>query len=310
METIVITTTSFGEYNRTPLKLLKENGLKFVLNPYKRKLDKEKIIELCEKAIGIIAGTETIDADILKKLNKLRVISRCGTGIENVDLEAAKKKKIKVFNTPDVPTRPVAELTVGLLLSLLRKIHQMDSDIKDGKWEKKMGNLLYGKRVGIIGFGRIGQKVGELLSGFDVEIAYYDVEKKSASFNCAKMGFKEILSWSDIVSLHLAPAAKSGHIIGEKEIGLMKKGGWIVNASRGDVIDEGALYKALKEGYLTGAAIDVYEEEPYNGKMRDLENVLLTPHIGSYAKEARIEMEKQAVENLLKGLQKYERGKK
>ncbi len=220
--------------------------------------------------------------------------------MESIDLEAAKELGIKVMNTPSGPTLAVAELTVALILNLLRKISVMDRAMRTGMWDKKMGNLLSGKRVGIIGFGRIGKKVAELLRPFDCDIVYTDVTAKDAvaGVNCVPLN--ELLKNSDIISIHVSSTDK---IIGDKELKQMKKGAFLVNVSRGEVIDEDALFRAAESGHLGGAAIDVFNIEPYKGPLKDLGNVILTPHIGSYASEARIEMEIEAVKNLLKSLE-------
>lgn len=306
MNTIVITTTSFGEDHAELLKFLKRGGYKIRLNPYTRRLSKDETIELCKDAIGIIAGTETLDARVLEKLPKLKVISRCGAGMDNIDLNLTKKLGIKVFNTPDAPTLAVAELSAGLILNLLRRINQMDSAIRKRKWDKLMGNLLNGKKVGIIGFGRIGKKVAQLLRPFNCLIAYSDPFIKNGLLGLKRLSKKELLRWADIISIHASGKEK---ILGKKELGLMKKGSWLINVSRGSLVDESALYDYLKKGHLSGAALDVFTHEPYNGPLRDLDNVILTAHIGSYAKEARMNMERQAVENLLRGLKKIRRFK-
>ncbi|VVB88576.1 Glyoxylate reductase [uncultured archaeon] len=300
---IAITTTSFGDHDEMPLNLLKENGFEIAFNPYGRKLKKEEIIEFCKDVMGIVAGTETLDAEIIKKLTNLKVISRVGTGMDNVDLEAARSSGIKVFNTPDGPTSAVAELTVGLMLDLLRMFSQMDRELRVGKWEKRMGSLLYGKNVGIVGFGRIGKKVAELLKPFGCEIAYTDPYVKDGLLGLKRLSLEELLCWADIISLHVS-VKDNKPLIMEKEFKLIKKGSWLVNVSRGGVVDENALYGALKSYHLSGAALDVFEHEPYKGSLIELDNIILTPHIGSYARESRIEMEKQAVENLLSGLKK------
>ncbi len=302
MNEVLITTTTFGKENRLLLDLCKRGKLKIILNPYNRKIKPEELIELGKGVTGIIAGTELITQEVLLKLPKLKVISRCGTGLDNIDLDAAKRLGIKVFNTPDAPICAVAELTVGLILNLLRKVYQADHNLKNGVWEKPMGNLLYGKKVGIIGFGRIGKKVAKILSVFKVRIAFYDVAKKPSLMNCSRKGLKDILRWADIVTVHVSASKKRRYVIGKKELNLMRKGSWLINLSRGGVVDEGALYHALKTEHLSGAALDVFENEPYVGCLRQLNNVILTPHIGSYAKEARIKMEIEAVENLLKNL--------
>lgn len=303
MAKIVITTTSFGIYDEQPLHYLKEQGFEVVLNPYKRKLTNEEVVELCEDAVGIIAGTETIAGEVMQKLKKVKVISRCGAGLDNVDLKAAQKLGISVYSTPDAPTQAVAELTVGLIMALLRKISLMDRETRGGLWEKRMGSLLLGKHVGIIGFGRIGRKTAELLRAMGANVSYTDPvvkEKQTGSFK--KVEFKELLKNSDIVSLHLSYSKENYKLIGKNEFFSMKQGAFLINCSRGGIVDEEALYFALKGGKLAGAALDVFEQEPYNGPLKELDNVILMPHIGSYAKEARIEMEKQAVRNLLEGL--------
>lgn len=299
MKKIAITTTSFGEYDNKPLKLLQTNGFEVIMNPYRRKLKKDEVIEICRGAVGIIAGTEPLDADVIERLCKLKAISRCGSGLDNVDLGAAERIGIKVFNTPDAPSVAVSELTLGLILNLLRKVNQMYISIKDGKWEKLMGNLLFGKNVGIIGFGKIGRKVAELLVPFGCKIAYTDPYVEDGIMGLKRKDILELLPWADIVSIH---ASNKDRLIGDKEIRMMKKGSWLINASRGGVVDEDALYQLLKQDHLAGAALDIFEQEPYAGPLRKLDNVILTPHIGSYAKEARIKMEKAAVENLIKGL--------
>lgn len=299
MNKIIIATTSFGQYDENPLNTLGKAGFEIILNPYKRKLEKNEIIELCKDAVGIIAGTETLDASTIRKLTHLKVISRCGTGLDNVDLEATKKLNIKVFNTPDTPTLAVAELTVGLILALLRKTSLMDREVRNGLWKKRMGNLLCGKRIGIIGFGRIGKKVAELLKPFNCVIFYNDPFVSGGHFSVEHLHFDNLLKEVDIVSIH---ASTKSELLGEKEIRFMKSGAWLVNVSRGEIVNEDALYRALKENHLAGAALDVFGKEPYTGSLRKLDNVILTPHIGSYAKETRIKMEMEAVENLIKGL--------
>jgi D-3-phosphoglycerate dehydrogenase len=304
MNKIGITTSSFGKFDDGILERLRSE-FEVVLNPHGRKLKADEVVELCGDMVGIIAGTEPLNAGVLEKLPRLQVISRCGTGMDNVDLEAAGRLGIRVFNTPDAPTLAVAELAVGLILNLLRKVGIMDRAVRANKWEKLMGNLLSGKKVGIIGYGRIGQKLGLLLHHLGAELAYCDVEPKACALNCGKKGLEDILQWADIVTLHLSPPKDCGTLIGAREIEAMRKGSWLVNLSRGGVVDEGALYEALKSGHLAGAALDVFEREPYDGPLRELDNVILTPHIGSYAVESRVAMERQAAENLLHGLEGF-----
>ena len=270
-----------------------------MLNPYKRKITPEELVEIAYDAVGIIAGTEQISEEIIQQLEKTKVISRCGVGMDNIDIDAAENAGIKVYNTPDAPTSAVAEVTVGLMINLLRKVSQMENELKMGLWKKRMGNLLCEKKIGIKGFGRIGKKVAELLKPFGCEIAYADPFVEDGLLGLQRLSLKELLCWADIITIHVGVNEK---LIGEKEFQCMKEGALIINTSRGGVADELILYENLKNGHLSGAALDVFEVEPYTGPLKELDNVILTPHIGSYALEARVEMEKQAVENLLKGL--------
>ncbi|MCX5749187.1 MAG: phosphoglycerate dehydrogenase [Candidatus Saganbacteria bacterium] len=297
---VFISTTTFAEYEDQPLKMLKDHGMEFQVNPLRKKLSGEELISLAKDAQGLIAGTEVLTAEVLKELKSLKVISRCGAGLDNVDLKAAKGLNIMVFNTPDAPTDAVAELTLGLMLDCLRKISGADRQIRHGKWNKPMGNLLKGKNVGIIGYGRIGKAVGRLAEAFGANVSAYDVAKDPDGKKY--LSFDQLIAGSDIISLHV-PGSKTGHLIHAKAVSNMKNGAFLINASRGGLVDEEALYEALKSGKLAGAGIDTFEKEPYQGKLIELDNAVLTSHIGSYAKESRINMEQQAVENLIRGLE-------
>lgn len=301
---IAITTTSFAKHDMSPLDLLEKERISYLLNPHGRKLCEEEIMELIRGVDGIIAGTEPLTRKVLESTPSLKVISRCGVGMDNVDVTAAEQLGIRIFNTPYGPTRAVAELTIGLILDLLRKISWMDRELRARNWKKRMGNLLQGKKIGIVGFGRIGQKVAELLLPFGVDIGYYDVCDVSTSLCCSSHELETLLTWADIISLHVSVSAQTGPVLGERQIRLMKRGSWLINVARGGLVDEEALYRALRDEHLSGAALDVFDKEPYGGPLSALKNVILTPHIGSYALEARVAMERQAVENLLEGLRR------
>ena len=305
MTAILITTSSFGKQDSSLLQILSENGLNYKLNPFARKLTESEVSELFKlhQPVGMIAGVEPLTRQVLGKAKNLKVISRAGIGMDSVYLKAAKDLGIVVTNTPDAPTIPVAELAMGMILSLLRRIHISDASIRHGDWVRPMGNLLHGKTVGIIGCGRIGSYLAGLLSSFGCIILCYDpFIDKSHKFSL--VGLDKILSDADIVSLHIPYNQKYHHFINADKIHKMKKGALLINVARGGLVDEDALYNALSSGYLDGAALDCFEEEPYTGKLKDLENVLLTAHIGSYAQEGRVMMERQAVENLLLELKK------
>ncbi len=297
---VLITTSTFAQFDKTPLTMLEKADYRWTLNPYGRKVTEEELLKLIDGCVGVIAGTENFSAEILKKISSVKAIARCGSGLNNIDLEAAKKFSISVTNTLEAPTQAVAELTLGLMLSLLRKTHIMDRKLRDGQWEKKMGHLLFGKNVGIIGFGRIGQRLAQLLAPFQVQVAYYDIAKKETPVKF--LALKDLLKWVDIVCLHASSVEGKGFLLDRVEFECMKKGAWLVNCSRGELINEEVLVEFLEQGKLAGAALDTFVKEPYVGPLTSLENVILTPHIGSYAVEARIQMEINAVDNLLKSL--------
>ncbi len=298
---ITINTSSFAQGDVQPLERLRAKGIVPVMNPHKKTMTAKQVIEFCADADGMIAGTEPLTTEVLAQLPLLKVISRCGTGLDHIDLKAAQARGIKIFNTPTAVIQPVAELAVGLMLSLLRQTNAMDRKLHHGMWDKKMGHLLNGKTVGIVGFGRIGQKIAELLLPFGVEILYTDPREIKTSLKSVGVNLDELLKRSDIVSLPLS-MEEGRSVMNAPQFSLMKKGAWFLNLSRGEAVDENALYTVLKNGHLAGAALDVFGQEPYQGPFQTLDNVILTPHIGSYAQEARVLMEQEAVENLLKGL--------
>ena len=305
MTEILITTSSFGKQDSGLLQILSENRFSYKLNPHARKLTESEVSELIEQhqPVGMVAGVEPLTRQVLEKAKNLKVISRAGIGMDAVDLQAAKDLGIVVTNTPDAPTISVSELTLGMILSLLRSIHISDASIRCDEWARPMGNLLHGKTVGLIGCGRIGSYLARLLSSFGCIILGYDsFIDKSDKFSLVSL--ERILSDADIVSLHIPYNQENHHFINAERIQNMKKGALLINAARGGLIDENALYNALSSGHLGGAALDCFEDEPYTGKLKNLDNVLLTAHIGSYAQEGRVMMENQAVENLLRELKK------
>jgi D-3-phosphoglycerate dehydrogenase len=302
---VFISTTSFAEYDKKPLELLRSAGFEVILNPYKRKLKPEEIVALASDCDGIIAGVEQITEEVLRSLPKLKAISRCGVGLDNVDLEAAEKRGILISNTPNAPSQAVAELTIALILNLLRKVSLSDRRVRNGQWKKEMGQLISGKTVGIIGLGRIGKRVAELLKSFEVKILASEPnpDKKWVRKNKINLvSMDELLKESDIVTLHIPYTEQNRNLINSERLKIMKRGAILINTSRGGLIDEMALYQALKSGHLGGAALDVTEVEPYQGPLTELDNVIITPHIGSYAVEARIQMETEAAMNLIRML--------
>lgn len=300
--TVVLSVSSFAEADPKPLELLRESGARVVENPHGRKLKEDEVSELIAEADGVIAGTEPLNANVLGKASRLKAISRVGVGLDNVDLDAAEQHGIRVFNTPDAVTDAAAELAFAGMLGVLRHLHWMDAEMRAGRWSRKMGSLLRGKTVGIVGLGRVGKRVGELLQPFEPNLLAYDVEPDNEwaqAHGVRMVDLFRLVSESDVVTLHASGAGAEGAIMNDARIDAMKPGAVLVNAARGGLVDEAALADALREERLGGAYLDTFESEPYEGPLTELPNVMLTPHAGSFAREARFLMEMEAVQNLL-----------
>lgn len=298
-ERVLIATSSFGDQDKSSMNKLEESGCQIINNPYKRKLKKEEIIDLLSTGVtAIIAGLEPLDKDVLYK-SKLKVISRCGSGLSNVDLKAAKDLGIKVCSTPDGPTEAVAELTLAAMLGLLRMLPQMDCDLHSGQWNKRIGNQLYEKTVVIIGYGRIGKRVASLLRPFEAKIIVVDPALKKNTPGIKVCHLREALKVADIITIHCSGEQE---IMGSEEFSLMKEGVFLLNAARGGLVNEEYLIKALDENKVKGAWFDVFCNEPYSGSLIRYKQVILTPHVGSYTLECRKSMEMQAVDNLITAL--------
>lgn len=304
---ILTSPSSFGKITSQPFELLENRGFKVINNPFGRKLTEDEVIEIGKGCIGIVAGVEPITARVMDSLPKLKCISRVGVGMDNVDLEYANTKGIRVVNTPDGPTRGVAELTLSLTMSLLRRIPQADVAVKQRNWQKFVGNLLLGKRIGIVGLGRIGRMTAEIFRSLGNEVIGYDLYPNLEWAKLKKVKVvsqEELFKTADIITLHIPGNSNKSAAIGSEQLSLMHSEALLVNVARGGVVDEDELFNILSNGKIKGAAIDVFSEEPYTGKFCDLDNVILTPHLGSYAKEGKLKMEIDAVENLLAELNK------
>jgi len=294
-ETILIGPSSFAALDREPMDILKGAGATVIDNPSKRRLTKQELIDLLKDGVtGLIAGLEPLDREVMER-SKIRVISRCGSGMSNVDQQAAKELNITVCSTPDAPVLSVVELTFAALLSLLRFLPPMDRDLHNGQWHKRIGHLLYGRTVVIIGYGRIGQKVASLLDAFGAKWIVVDPFLRDGMSDKI-LTLEEALPQADIITIH---SNSDQNILGKKEFSLIKPGTLLLNGARGELVDEQCLIKALDDGRIAGAWLDVFVDEPYKGALLQYEQVILTPHVGSYTKECRLQMETEAVTNLI-----------
>ena len=305
MRRIFVSTTTFSQYSNEPIQLLMSQGYDVVHNQLGRKLTEEEIKNDITVYDGILAGTETYSASVLNKATCLKVISRLGVGLDNIDLDFAKKRNIKIYKTQTAPAPAVAELTLGLILDLMRKISEQNHQLKNGIWKKQMGSLLFGKTLGIIGLGSIGKNLVEITQGFRLQYLAHDIiqdKEFMEKYNVKYCKLDELLAGSDVVTIHLNLSEETNNIIDSGALKKMKQNAILINTSRGETIVETALMEALDRELIAGAGLDVYREEPYNGSLLQYNNVITTPHIGAYAKEIRMQMELEAAQNLIKGL--------
>jgi D-3-phosphoglycerate dehydrogenase / 2-oxoglutarate reductase len=273
-------------------KILEENGLKITYEP---EITPEQIKEKINNFNIVIVRSRTkLTKELIDQATNCKIIARVGVGLDNIDLDAAKSKNIRVINAVEGAMNAVAEQVLGLMLSLARQIPRADREIRNGNWLKKelMGTELKGKYLGIVGLGNIGKRLGRLAKGLNMNLIGFDVipidEEFSKEVGLMKTDLDTLLQSSDYVSLHVPLLDSTYHMINAEKISIMKDTANLINTSRGGVIDEEALYDALKNGKLGGAALDVFEKEPAtDSKLATLPNVILTPHIGAQTKEAQ-----------------------
>ena len=300
---ILIGPTTFGLNDPAPLRTLTEAGFEVRRNPVGKKMTEAELILALDGVVGIIAGLEPITAKVLAA-SQLKVVSRCGVGMENVDIPAAEKLGIRVYSTPNAPTVAVAELTIGAMICLLRRVSYMDQQMHAGGWEKHSGPQLSGKTVTIVGLGRIGLQVASYLKSFGVRLIGVDPYRAGTLEGIPVVTMDEALAESHIISIH---ASGNQEILGEREFARARPNVYVLNTGRGGLINELALQKALDSGKVAGAWLDAFAEEPYRGPLRAYKRVLLTPHVGYSSDEARRQMEVESTDNLLKGLAELSR---
>jgi D-3-phosphoglycerate dehydrogenase len=300
---ILITPRSFASSSDKAIKMLTERGYEIQRNNTDRPYKKEEMLNLIRDIDGMIIGIDELSAEIIEKANKLKVISKYGTGLDNIDINMATNKKIIVTNTPTANVDAVADLAFGLILSLARRIPEADQKTKKGKWEKIIGKSVWEKTLGVIGLGKIGRQVVKRARGFKMNILGFDLikDKKFAQrYGIKYVNLEKLLQKSDYITIHLPLNDATHHLIDDKELGKIKKDAFLINTSRGGIVDEQALYQALRNNQLKGAALDVYSNEPpVESPLKELDNVIMTPHIGAYTEEAIENMGIQAAQNLI-----------
>ncbi len=291
---ILIAAYPFGKPCRKPLDILEATGWVLVFNPHSRRLKAGEVESLISDVDAVIAGTEPYTADTLKDARNLKVIARVGIGLDSVDLNYCREHNIVVTYTPDAPSDGVAELTVANILNLIRHIHASDRSVREGAWNRLMGVLVREITIGIVGVGRIGSRVIRLLEPFQPRILATDTDPDVYGMrlpNTEWCDHDRLLAEADLVSLHIPLNVGNRGFLNRERIARMKTGSRVINTARGPIIDEQALTDALLQGHLGGAALDVFDPEPYKGPLTRLDNVVLTAHIAASAAESRYKME-------------------
>jgi len=301
---ILVTTVPFGDKNRLPLEMLEANNIEYLINPLNKKLTENELAELITDFDALVAGTETISEYVMSKAPNLKMISRVGIGLDGIDLLAARKRGIKISYTPDAPAPAVAELTMGLMLTLLRSIHISNSELHRGEWQRHFGYRIAEVTIGIIGLGRIGHRILNRISAFgSPRLLLNDIAPNpeiTKKFKVEWVPKETIYKESDLISLHIPLTSQTKGMIDRSNLEMMKKDAMIINTSRGGIINEQDLYDVMREGHLSGAAIDVFENEPYSGPLGEIERCILTAHMGSMSVDCRTRMEIEAMEEAIR----------
>jgi len=304
---VLITSRSFGKVSSEPIEFLKRNNCAVTIKP--GPYSDSELAKMIEPYHALIVGVDVVGKKTLSRGKRLKVIAEHGAGVDNICVEEATKKAIVVTRVPYANSEAVAELTFALMLGIARNLLKANLSLREGLWEgeKFMGVELCNKTLGIVGLGAIGQKVAKKALGFDMKVLYYDVVRRKSLEEKYGIEFRDLhnlLSESDFVSLHVPLTKSTHHLLSKNEFSVIKKGAYLINTSRGEILNETDLYEALKRGHLAGAALDVYSQEPpgKNFKLLGLENVFATPHIGGYTVEANKRMGMIAAEEVIRSL--------
>ena len=294
---VAVTSRSFSK-NEKLIRELQSKYKKIKLNEKGLSLSGQDLVSFCLDADKVIVGLEKFDSNILQHLPNLKVISKYGVGLNNLDLSELKKRGIKLGFTPGVNKRPVAELAMSLIFTSLRRTHKSLEEIKNRIWSQDRGNELYRKTVGILGFGNIGSLLYDLIRPFDCNILVYEINKINNE-DINQTNLEEIAKKAEILSIHLPLTTETSYLINDNFLNLCKKDLKIINTSRGGIINEKHLERFLHENHNAFAALDVFEEEPaFNSPLLNLDNFFATSHLGSMTEEGVIAMGLAAITGL------------
>ena len=308
---LLVTPTSYGKNDPRLKTQLEEQVGEVIYNPTGKPLTSAELAQLLPGIDGYIAGLDGIDAQALQAADRLKVIARYGVGVDKVDLVAAREKGIVVTNTPGANSVSVAELALGLMLALARQIPEAVDAVHQGKWPRYSGLSLEGKTIGILGLGAIGKQLARRLAGFDCRILAHDpfADAAFARDNHVELAeLNKVVEQADFISLHLPLLPGTRGMVNDAFLNRMKKGAFLINTSRGEVLDEEALLRALQSGHLKGAGLDAFTVEPPDPKnpLLALPQVIATPHLGAQTDGATSNMGWLAMRDCLAVLQNKE----
>lgn len=307
---VLITPRSFSQSGEKARKLLEEQGYEIRLNSTGKTLAEEQMRELCADVDGVIVGIDPVTEPVLENAVKLKAISKYGAGLDNINLEAAARLGIKVERAAGTNAVSVAELAIGMFFALARNITALSNSTKSGGWDRVRGVELSGKTAGILGMGCIGREAARMASGIGMKVIAYDPYAKPdkeymSKYGIEMKGLEEVIREADFLTLHLPLTEETRHIINKAALEKMKPSAYIVNTSRGELVDEEELYEALAAGVVAGAAEDVFSKEPPGGhRLLSLDNFILTSHVGAYTVEANEKMALKSAMNLIEILEK------
>lgn len=302
---VQVTTHPFGLGNSEPRLVLERTGWEIRYNPWDRRIKPGEVAEIVRDVHGLVAGTEPYPRKVLEQAENLKMIARVGVGFDSIDFDTCRERGIVVTFTPEAPADGVAEMTVAQIINLLRKIHDSDKSVRERAWNRYMGFLVREVKIGVLGVGRIGKRVVKLLQPFQPQL--YGCDLKPAlefgeRYGLCWLGKKELFQTCDLVTIHVPLNANNYHLVSYDELQSMKRGSYLVNLSRGKIVDEKALVEALSWKHLGGAAIDVFETEPYEGPLTRFDTVVLTAHMGASTHHSRYLMELGAAEDCVRVL--------
>lgn len=303
MYKIISSSPTFGKYSSDPVDFLKSNHCELQILPSEITSDEEKFAHALKDADGLIVGVEKITSRVLEGANNLKVIAKHGAGVDNINVAEAQKRQIAVTNAPGANRHAVADLVFGLFLSIARQIPTSFQEIKEDKWPRVIGTEVFGKTVGVIGTGRIGKEVIRRAQGFNMNVLCFDLypdPQIEAQGRGKYVELDELLQSADFITVHTDLNDQSKSLISTEELKTMKSSAFLVNTARGGIIDEDALYQALKKGEIKGAAMDVFVQEPITSSpLLELPNFIATPHMAGYTHEALREVGMITARNVL-----------